>query len=316
MSLTGCLLIGLLVGAQHVSAAPKPTGCASPITQGLWQGVNAAIGTSYNCDGTKVGSASSGSAANTSSATKSSTGEYVALGDSVAAGLGLPVTKGSDPACGVSDKAYPTRVAASTGLPFRNLACSGATAGDLVTEQHLSGTSRDIEPQLDTAFRNGTPKLMTITAGANDLYWQYFAQKCYTSTCGTTADQVIASGLQTALAAKLSYDLASIQSRSNGTPPTVVLTGYYLPLAAACTQQNAAVTAAEVSWLNGQLKILNQTIANSAAAYPFARYAAVDFSGHELCTSNPWIQDINGVAPLHPTAAGQRVISKAILSVL
>jgi hypothetical protein len=74
-----------------------------------------------------------------------------------------------------------------------------------------------------------------------------------------------------------------------------------------------AITAAEAQWLNDQLATLNQTILSAASGYSFARYAPVDFSGHELCTSRPWVQGINSSAPLHPTAAGQRAIAQAVL---
>jgi len=290
-----------LAGPVGAVSADANTSCDNPIISGLWQGVNnLALGTDSGC-------------VSATPSQQSTTGRYVALGDSVAAGLGLPPAAGSDPACGVSTQAYPAQVAASLGMPYQNLACSGATAGDLVTEQHLSGTSRDIEPQLNMAFANGTPQLITITAGANDMYWQYFARQCYISTCGTATDQAITSWFRAVTAVKLGYALQSIQNRGGGSVPRVVLTGYYQPLSAACAQQLPAITSAESAWLNSQLASLNQTISSVSAGFSFARYAAVDFSGHELCTAQPWVQGINSNAPLHPTAAGQQAIAVAVL---
>lgn len=320
IALVICGLVVATVGlAQPVAAASRDgdaTSCDNPIVSGLWQGVNLALGTNYGCATTSESQASGGATGNgTTGENTATTGQYVALGDSVAAGLGLPVAPGSDPACGVSAQAYPARVAASLNMPYQNLACSGATAGDLVTEQHLSGTSRDIEPQLDRAFAGGTPQLISITAGANDMYWQYFARKCYVSTCGTGTDQALVDSFRSVLTLKLEYALQSIQYRSNGQPPRVVLTGYYQPLSAACSVRQPAITAAEAQWLNDQLAALNQTISSAASGYSFARYATVDFSGHELCTRRPWVQGINSSAPLHPTAAGQRAIAQAVLKV-
>jgi lysophospholipase L1-like esterase len=304
-------LVGLAPSAWAASrGGDGSTSCDSPIISGLWQGINSALGTNYGCTaGTSEPQSNGAPEENTGT-----TGEYVALGDSVAAGLGLPVAPGSDPACGVSNRAYPALVASSLDMPYQNFACSGATAGDLVTEQHLSGTSRDIEPQLDRAFAGGTPQLITITAGANDMYWQYFARKCYISTCGTATDQAFVDSFQSILALKLEYALQSIQYRSNGDAPRVVLTGYYQPLSAACSVRQPAITTAEAQWLNDQLATLNQTISSAASGYSFARYAPVDFSGHELCTTRPWVQGINSNAPLHPTAAGQRAIASAVLA--
>jgi lysophospholipase L1-like esterase len=237
------------------------------------------------------------------------------LGDSIAAGIGLaPATANTDPACGVTDKAYPAVVAKRLGMAYQNLACSGATAGDLVTEQHLPNTSRDIEPQLDRAFAGGTPQLITITAGANDIYWTNFLRKCYATSCGTTFDDAAVRTLLATLRIKLNYDLASIQARSNGQPPRVVLTGYYQPFSPACIRQQTNVTQAEYTWLRTQMRMLNQTIQETVGNYTFARYAPLDFSEHRLCTTNPWVQNINDPAPFHPTAQGQRAIANAVLA--
>lgn len=243
-------------------------------------------------------------------------GKYIALGDSVAAGIGLdsPVDV-TDPACGVTNQAYPVFVAQGLHLAsYGTVACSGATAGDLVTEQHLSDTSRDIEPQLNRAFAGGTPSLMTITAGANDMHWTYFLRKCYVSSCGTKTDKAASKALATALRLKLEYALGSIQRRSNGQPPQVILTGYYKPLSKACTKQQNQVTSAELKWLNSQTDTLNSVISKAVRAHDsFAHYAAVSFSGHELCSKQPWVQGLQDAAPFHPTVAGQQAIAKSVL---
>lgn len=251
-------------------------------------------------------------------ATTNQAGGYVALGDSVAAGLGAGPTQSgtTDPACRVSTQAYPTVVASALGRQYRNVACSGATVGDLVTEQHLSGTTRDIEPQLDQAFAGGVPSLMTLTAGANDVRTQYFVRKCTTGTCGTGTDQVLARQLVTAMQLKLNYALRDIARRSGGSPPRVVITGYYYPLSLACTQQQSAITPSEVQWVNSQTDALNQALANTANNFSFVRYVPVDFRGHELCTTDPWVQGLQDPAPVHPTAQGQRAIARSVLGAM
>jgi lysophospholipase L1-like esterase len=241
-------------------------------------------------------------------------GQYAALGDSVAAGLGVSPAAGGDPACGVSAIAYPALVAKSLGQSYQNFACSGATAGDLFTEQHLSGTSRDIAPQLSRAFAGGTPSMVTITAGANDTYWQYFVRKCYVATCGTGFDRSAAATLVTVLRLKLEIAMGVIQYRANGQPPLVVLTGYYQPFSAACAKGQNNISAAEFDWLNQQTNAINQALADTASSHAsFVRFAPVSFSGHELCTAQPWVQGLQGIAPFHPTARGQRAIANAIV---
>lgn len=253
-------------------------------------------------------------AATTGGSVATTTPRYVALGDSVAAGLGLPAAPGSDPVCGVSRQAYGVLVAASLRMPYQNAACSGATAGDLVTEQHLAGTNRDIEPQLDQAFAAGKPALISITAGANDASWAYYINKCLQKTCGTVSDKFSSAALLGALRAKLSYAMRDISNRSNGKPPRVVLTGYYRPFSAACVQQYSGVTAAELAWINKQTAALNKVLIDISDDYSsFVRFAPVSFAGHELCSATPWIQGLRDKAPLHPTYSGQRIISKAVL---
>jgi lysophospholipase L1-like esterase len=244
-------------------------------------------------------------------------GVYAALGDSVAAGLGVSPPAAGDPVCGVSSKAYPARVAREFGMRYQNLSCSGATAGDLFTEQHLSSTRGDIEPQLPRAFAGGTPSLITITAGANDTYWQYFIRKCYVATCGTSFDRAAAASLVSILRIKLEVVMAEINFRAHGRLPFVILTGYYRPFSPTCANRQDSVTAEEFSWLNGQTDAINQALADTANLHSsFVRFAPVDFGGHALCTSKSWVQGVQSNAPFHPTAHGQQVIADAVLEQL
>lgn len=241
---------------------------------------------------------------------------YVALGDSVAAGLGLAAPAGateSDTQCGRSSQAYAATVASRLKLSLTNVACSGATAGDLVTKQAVSGPN--ITAQLDTAFANGTPKLITITAGANDVHWDEFIRLCYATNCATKTNTTIANAYLSVLQVKLAYALASIQARSGAnTLPRVILTGYYNPVSSKCVDAQQNITAGEITWISNRTSQLNQTIKQSVASYPFARFAAVSFADHDICSAQPWVQGLSDVAPLHPNAQGQKAISKAIVT--
>lgn len=309
------LLLALVITAP-VSAATNRTEKCDPIASGLWAGVNLILDTNFGC---KEKSANKNRTNQPNSTPKQpqkpQPSRYVALGDSVAAGIGLsPRTAGTDPACGTTNQAYPVRVANQLNIPHQNLACSGATAGDLVSEQHLSVTSRDIDPQLNQAFANGKPSLISVTAGANDTQWDAFLRKCYASECGTEADKAITTGLLTALELKLRYILNDINLRSNGKPPRVIFTGYYQPFANACAQQQTNVTRGELGWLSSQTRALNETIQDVVNDYSFARFAPVNFGGHELCSSEPWVQGVHAAAPFHPTARGQQAIANAVIS--
>lgn len=242
---------------------------------------------------------------------------YAAMGDSVAAGLGLPLASNAtarDTQCGRSPQGYPTSVSKATGIPLVNASCSGAKAGDIFTKQSVDGPN--IPAQLDTAFAYGTPKLVTITAGANDAHWQDFLRACYATNCATKTSTTAANLYLKSLQAKLHYMFYAIEARSAGSPPPVYITGYYNPLSTSCRGADSRITNSELTWLNAEAKALNQTIKNVAAQYSFATYVPVSFAGHDICSSTPWVQGLNDKAPFHPTSAGQKVIGNAVINAI
>jgi lysophospholipase L1-like esterase len=241
---------------------------------------------------------------------------YVALGDSVAAGYGLPAfgaANSQDRICNRSSQAYPYQVAAGLGTTVTQLACTGSKVDEgIYGKQSRSGTR--IPPQLQTAFQNGTPDLMTITIGANDARWTQFVRKCYTFRCGTKFDVARAKVYRADLRIELYRMLYQIQKMSDGNPPQVLLSGYYTPFSGqSCTDTNR-IDLTEQTWLNGQVADLNQAIRSVVPYFSFAEYVPVDFSGHELCSASPWVQGAQATAPLHPTAAGQTAIARAFVN--
>lgn len=304
------------------------------IWQGLWQGANLDFSLKPTCQ-----SAASNQKSTTTPAASQPTptpaptsapptaGRYVAMGDSVAAGFGLPLPAGAtsrDRTCGRSDQAYPHHVANALQLQLTHIACSGATAGDLSTPQGIRNASNPSR-QIATVFAANTsqPTLVTVTAGANDLRWSNLVYKCARLTCGTQGDSTYVNAALVALQLKLTAFLTEMQFRSNGTPPTTVFTGYYNPLSDSCVSQLGTnrngepnLTSAELAWVSSTVEALNQTISNTVAQYPFARYVAVDFSGHDICSADPWIQGLSDPKPIHPNSAGQQAIANAILGAI
>lgn len=241
---------------------------------------------------------------------------YAALGDSVAAGLGLPAATNAssqDLRCGRSPEAYPQQVAQARGMQLVDVACSGATVGDLFTRQSMPGGS--LPPQLNTAFAGGTPQLITITAGANDAHWASLITACRVYDCANSlATTAAADFYLSVLQLKLYALFHDIEARS-GPPPTVLLTGYYHPLSAQCAGQQG-ITADEITWINAETDALNQTIRQVTDRFSFAQFVPISFNGHELCSSDPWVQGINDPAPLHPTVMGQQMYANTILAAL
>lgn len=239
---------------------------------------------------------------------------YVALGDSVAAGLGLSGSAG-DATCGTSSQSYAYKVAQSQGLTLEHVACSGAKADEgLYGPQEVKGV--DLVPQLDQAFAPGVPQVMTITIGANDLRWSQFVRDCYVWNCGSSWDNVRAQAYLLDLRWELYQTFKQIESRSNGVPPQVYVTGYFDPVAGQTCAALPRVTATESAWLSNQVNQLNQVIRESTAGYDFTTYVPVSFAGHELCAAEPWVQGMNDAAPVHPTANGQAAIADAVIAAM
>lgn len=292
---------GLVLSLSMVFSGAASADVSSDIWCNLWAGANFSISASQTCP----------------PSTSTSTGSYVALGDSVAAGLGLGQSQSAasaDIACGRSPYGYPNIVASKLKTTVTNVSCSGATVGDLFTSQNANGTL--MPAQLNTAFANGTPKLITITAGANDAHWSSFIKACYATNCDSSAYTLAANAYLVSLQTKLLIALSSVNARSNGVPPKVLITGYYNPLSSACAGQQPNITASELTWLSAETTALNQTIQNVSSLYSFAKFVPVDFSGHDICSANPWVQGLSSPAPFHPTQTGQRAIANDILALL
>jgi hypothetical protein len=71
-----------------------------------------------------------------------------------------------------------------------------------------------------------------------------------------------------------------------------------------------AITSAKSAVLLSRLITFNTVLADGAASFGFDPVAP-NFAGHELCTSQSFVQGPGDAAPLHPTAAGEIAIALA-----
>lgn len=243
-------------------------------------------------------------------------GSYVALGDSVAAGVGLPSYADSS-ACDRTTEAYPELIAARLNYALTDVACSGATTGQgLIGQQDVNQLL--VPPQITALSAGHEPQLVTMTIGANDAQWTHFIQQCYTAVCGTSADSAAVSADIAQMSQNLTTALQTIQ-QTYRQPPRVLLTGYYQLFAAspvASCPELSGIDSTEQAWIAQLQSSLNDAIQATARSFAFAGYVNLDFQGHALCSSDPWIQGIGAKAPYHPTADGQKAIAKAILAAL
>ena len=256
--------------------------------------------------------------------------KYVALGDSVAAGLGLPLAAGAtaeDTACGRAPQAYSSTVAAGIKaklhntklqLTHTNTACQGAVVSNLTQPQTISALT--VQPQLDKAFTGGTPHLISLTIGANDVHWADFIGACFSAAnCDTAANTTAAHAYLSSMQSQLASTLSDIRNRGNSyIPPITVVTGYYNPISTQCINPN--FTAGEVNWLTNITADFNTALKTTTEnAGWFTAFAPIDFTGHDICSAAPWIQrpGVPGEpAPFHPNALGQEAMGKSVLNAL
>ena len=239
-------------------------------------------------------------------------GNYVALGDSVAAGVGL--ANDSDPsACDRTNSSYPFLVAKSYNFKLFNLACSGASANvGILSSQTVNKLG--LQPQLDKLFSLPHPKLITLNVGANDVHWNQIITQCYLGDCNQDVTEQTFQADLVSLASNLNIIYGKIAEHYGSAPPALVVTGYYqaLPVTSSDCLDVKNLRSPQLMWLRSLGERLNSTLKESVTGYQFAAFIPVDFTGHELCTAQPWVQGLTDRYPYHPSAEGQQVISRAI----
>jgi lysophospholipase L1-like esterase len=218
--------------------------------------------------------------------------DYVALGDSYSSGVGTADATGS---CGRSPSGYPSLWAAahpSAVLHFD--ACGGATTDDVRTLQLANLTAET--------------GLVSITIGGNDAGFSPTLAVCTAGT-DTDCEQQVASA-RAVIAQVLPGALdATYQAIREGAPnAAVVVLGYPHLFDPAATCPDGGLSAAKRQVLNDAADDLSLVIADRAQA---AGFTFVDvrpqFAGHEICTAEPWINDVSAERPsdsYHLNAAG------------
>jgi lysophospholipase L1-like esterase len=245
---------------------------------------------------------------------------YAAVGDSVAAGFGLrpgTQTTKQDRLCKRSSKAYPFRVAGRLGARLRSfVACSGATF-DEGLYGHQEVRDKELPEQIARVFSRHTPRLMSITIGANDMRWSYFVAKCYVARCGTDADNSLFSLLRLDFRYEQWRMRTEVEYRAwvNDTrKPRSALTGYYDPFGPKRCRATHGVSRAERHWVQSKVHTINDELRHAAGEERWLRYAGVNraFRGHRLCSGKSWVQGPRTKGQLHPTKRGQRAYARAV----
>jgi lysophospholipase L1-like esterase len=232
----------------------------------------------------------------------SSTIQYVALGDSYAAGQG-----GGDYLndCLQSPNGYPYLLDAEKQIHLRaNAACTGAETSEVISAQ-LSALNR------------GT-RLVTVTVGAADLDLSGVLTAC-TAVPPVNCQAAIAQAV--GQLAGLRDSLIELYAEVDRRAPNalIVVTGYpYLfgPPTPGCDQTVDVICA-----INNATTALNATIqqAVAAAAATGINILYVDvtkeFAGHGIGSEEPFI-NAEGEDAYHPNADGYRAYAKAVFAAI
>lgn len=236
--------------------------------------------------------------------------DFVALGDSYAAGLGAG-NYGPDTTCVRSkDGGYPQlwaalRTLASFGT-VTDSSCAGAKINDVRFEQLRALSEK-------TGW-------VTLTVGGNDAGWTKSLQTCLLGTdetCATSVSTAVTT-VQGTLPAQLDALYKMIKDQAPNAKVYVLGYPHLVAAPGAAGVSCGDLGDARRKALNDGADALDEVIADRAKA---AGFTFVDvrkaFEGHEACTSQPWIHGLrdNLSESYHPTPEGHKAYADALFAV-
>lgn len=219
---------------------------------------------------------------------------YVALGDSYAAGQGAGPYQND---CLQTELSYPEALDDDKHLK-------------LIADQGCSGATVDEVPgQLSGIKQNKDIDLVTLTVGANDLLQTGALEICLQTpeNCEAAIAEVMVL-LATELPADLEETFAAVIAAAPDA--TIIVTGYPLLFE---TPPTTDPLHDAISRINDATVLLNGAIEQAAGAFGF-HYVDVtdDFAGHGIGSPDPWIHSVGEPDAFHPTAAGYAAYAEAI----
>ena len=249
---------------------------------------------------------------------------YVALGDSYAAGPLIP-----NPVlplgCLKSDHNYPHLAAPSIGLTLRDASCSGAKTGDMTNPQNVEPDGPN-PPQLDSLDASTT--VVSLTIGGNDIGFSEVVESCitYNPFSSPCKDKYASGGKDQlaerieATAPKVAAVLQGIHSRSPTAKIYLVNYPAIFPETGNGCWPQMPISFSDAPYLRATEQRLNSMLATQAAANSatlVSWYAAS--IGHDACkgTSTRWVEPLvpgTLAAPIHPNKAGMQGGANALVA--
>ena len=249
---------------------------------------------------------------------------YVALGDSYAAGPLIP-----NPVlplgCLKSDHNYPHLAAPGIGLSLRDASCSGATTVDMTNPQNVEPDGPN-PPQFNSLDANTT--VVSLTIGGNDIGFSEVAQSCITLNpfSHPCLDRYDSGGVDQlkarieATAPKVAAVLQGIHARAPAAKIYVVNYPAIFPETGLGCWPQMPIGFSDVPYLRSTEQRLNSMLATQAAANGATLVSWYNASiGHDACKSSStrWVEPLvpgELAAPIHPNQAGMVGGANALLA--
>jgi lysophospholipase L1-like esterase len=242
--------------------------------------------------------------------------EYVALGSSYAAGLGLgPRVAGSAMAAGRTINSYPQKFARLAGLALVDMTWSGSKVTDIL---HSGAFFQ--RPQIDGV--GPQTKLVTITAGGNDVgYGGDLAMMGYRNKGPVLRFLLGLFGSNPRPAAQRDFQhvygamrsaITEIKRRAPQAKIVVVTYPVVLPAQGSCP--DLRLTVEQVALMRPVADKLAE-VTRSAASHAGA--LVLDMAtlsvGHDACSAVPWTRGaVTDETPFHPSNAGTDATAAAL----
>jgi lysophospholipase L1-like esterase len=247
-------------------------------------------------------------------ATGARAANYVALGDSYAAGPLIP-----NPVlplgCLKSSNNYPRVAAPSIGLSLRDASCSGAETEDMTNPQNVDPDGPN-PPQFNSLDASTT--VVSVTIGGNDIGFSEVVESCITyNPFSSPCKNKYAPGGKdqlaeriAATAPKVAAVLQGIHSRAPAAKIYVVNYPAIFPETGNGCWPQMPVSFSDAPYLRSTEQKLNSMLATQAAANGATLVNWYQASiGHDACkgTSTRWVEPLvpgTLAAPIHPNKQG------------
>lgn len=253
--------------------------------------------------------------------------EYVALGDSSAAGPLIPQQDPEAPGCLRSTNNWPSVLAARIGARLTDVTCSGAVTDDLAGSQ----ATVDGEQQAPQADALGpSTDLVTLTIGGNDVALGDAALQCVNllpPPFGTSCRDVFTAGGRDELAERIDAYAAEFAAAldlvsARAPQARVVVVGYGTHIRPGGCFPDQPIWPKDATYLQASIHRMNVLFARAAAEHG-ATFVDVESpsTGHDACAPARvrWFEGVTltgPAAPMHPNKDGMAAIGGIVAAQL